>query len=168
MSVVELALLPNEAPLVLDTPVWLATATGRVRGLDPALLPVVEEAARARRLHVSTGSALELMGKVEQGVLNLGNPYVWFSNQNRPPGVTMHYVTTEIAVDASLLPRWIRSADGQPHHDIYDRFIVATARRVSAALVTADPVLLDYADQGHVDAIDARIPGDRVEIGNLL
>lgn len=43
-----------------------------------------------------------------------------------------------IAVDAVNLPAW-------DHADQSDRIIVATARRLGAALVTADSAILDYA-----------------------
>jgi PIN domain nuclease of toxin-antitoxin system len=51
---------------------------------------------------------------------------------------------------------WIRRADGRPHRDPNDRFIVATARRRNAVLVTCDGPVLDYADEGHLTALDAR------------
>jgi PIN domain nuclease of toxin-antitoxin system len=55
-----------------------------------------------------------------------------------------------------LLPPWNRSADGKPHKDPNDRFLVATARRKNAALVTCDQIILDYARTGHLLACDAR------------
>lgn len=43
-----------------------------------------------------------------------------------------------VSVDAVNLPAW-------DHADPLDRIIVATARRLGAALVTADSAILDYA-----------------------
>jgi PIN domain nuclease of toxin-antitoxin system len=43
-----------------------------------------------------------------------------------------------VAVDAINLPGWA-------HAEPADRIIVATARRLGAALVTADSAILDYA-----------------------
>lgn len=42
------------------------------------------------------------------------------------------------------------------HRDPADRFIVATAQEIEATIMTADRKILDYAAQGHVQAIDAR------------
>jgi len=52
----------------------------------------------------------------------------------------------EIALDAWFLP-------GQVHGDPMDRLLIATARRLSAALVTRDDRILAYARAGHMQAI---------------
>lgn len=155
MSVVDILGLPEEPHLLLDTHVWLAVASGRVNKLQPELPELIEAAAHARRLWVSVASVWELSIKVEQGLLHLGNPYTWFSNQNRPPGVGMHSITPELAVDVTQLPEWINPATQVEHRDPIDRFIAATARRHNLALLTADPVMLSYAGAGHIQAVNA-------------
>jgi len=53
-----------------------------------------------------------------------------------------------IALDAVRLP-------GDLHADPADRFLIATARYWSTALVTADAKILEYSAQGHVRTVDA-------------
>ena len=62
------------------------------------------------------------------------------------PGIRLAALTPEIAIDASHLP-------GVFHSDPADRMIVATARRIGAAIVTRDRKILDYAEAGFVEAM---------------
>ena len=50
-----------------------------------------------------------------------------------------------VALSASYL--------GNFHRDPADRLLIATARELRVPLVTRDRRILDYAAQGHVDAI---------------
>jgi len=65
------------------------------------------------------------------------------------PGVNLTDLSPTMAVDSTRLP-------GEIHGDPADRLVVATARAVSAQLVTADQKILTYALAGHVGANDAR------------
>jgi PIN domain nuclease of toxin-antitoxin system len=58
-------------------------------------------------------------------------------------------VDAAIAVEAGTLPAGI-------HGDPGDRMIVATARHLACPLLTSDREILAYADQGHVQALNAR------------
>lgn len=155
MSVVDISALPDEPHLLLDTHIWLAVASGRVDKIHPELPDLIEEAAHGRRLWVSAASVWELSIKVEQRLLHIGNPYTWVSNQNRPPGVGIHGIGADIAIDVTQLPEWINPATQSEHRDPIDRFIAATARRHNLALVTAAPVMLSYAQAGHIQAVNA-------------
>lgn len=62
------------------------------------------------------------------------------------PGIRLAALTAEIAIDTSYLP-------GAFHSDPADRMVVATARRLGAAVVTRDRKILDYASAGHVAAM---------------
>lgn len=55
-------------------------------------------------------------------------------------------LNAEIAIESRRLP-------GHFHEDPADRFIIATARLRRLTLVTSDRPVLDYANQGHVEAI---------------
>ena len=57
-------------------------------------------------------------------------------------------VTPEIAVGSARLSRQLLG-------DPADRILVATARRLDATLVTADPGILAYGSRGHVNVLDA-------------
>jgi PIN domain nuclease of toxin-antitoxin system len=45
----------------------------------------------------------------------------------------------------------LRRAAAPVHKDPADRFIVASARHHRLTLVTGDPMILEYAQNGHVD-----------------
>jgi PIN domain nuclease of toxin-antitoxin system len=62
------------------------------------------------------------------------------------PGVRLAPLTPVIAVASTRL-------QGELRGDPADRLIVATARHLGAALVTADQALLRYAEAGHVQAV---------------
>ena len=55
----------------------------------------------------------------------------------------------EIAADSCFLP-------GGFHGDPADRQIVATARRLGAAVVTLEQAILDYGAKGWVSVVDPR------------
>jgi PIN domain nuclease of toxin-antitoxin system len=78
----------------------------------------------------------------------VGGALAWLRAVLDVPGVALAPLTPEIAVDSAMMP-W-------PHRDPADRMIVATARALDCALVTADEQILRYAAAGHVRAIDAR------------
>ena len=64
------------------------------------------------------------------------------------PSAELRPIEPAITVDSVRLP-------GSLHADPADRFLIATARHWSSALVTADAKILDYSAQGHVRAVDA-------------
>ena len=74
------------------------------------------------------------------------SPQEWFARLLQRPGVQLAPLTPEAAIEASFLP-------GKVHGDPADRLLIATARRLGAALVTRDRQILDYADSGNVNAL---------------
>ena len=64
--------------------------------------------------------------------------FEWLETAARLPGVRMAPLSTAVCVDSTRLP-------GKMHGDPADRLIVATARHLSARLVTADRALIEYA-----------------------
>jgi PIN domain nuclease of toxin-antitoxin system len=73
-------------------------------------------------------------------------PRRWFQLLLDVPTVRLADMSTDILIASSFLP-------GSPPRDPADRIIVATAREFGFRLVTRDRVLLDYAAEGHVDAL---------------
>jgi len=55
-------------------------------------------------------------------------------------------LTPDVALEASRLP-------GRFHGDPVDRIIVASARRLDAALVTADRRIRTYGASGHIAVV---------------
>jgi PIN domain nuclease of toxin-antitoxin system len=84
-------------------------------------------------------SVWEMAKKVEKGQLALDRPLdEWLEAALAVDGLQLADLTRPIAVDSGRLP--------QPFHgDPADQIIVATARALSATLVTRDARLRDYS-----------------------
>jgi PIN domain nuclease of toxin-antitoxin system len=70
----------------------------------------------------------------------------WFAKAMSAPGVRLAEFTATIAIAASQLPEPL-------HGDPTDRLLIATARHLTAPIVTRDARILDYAAAGHVGAL---------------
>ena len=142
----------NEAPagLLLDTcaVLWVAGSAPMHR---KALAAIAECQAQAS-VFVSPISAWELgllsrqRGDRPARFVPNGGLAAWFASLMARPGLRHAAFTTEIAIDAALMPPGL-------HNDPGDRLLVATARHLSLAIITRDRKILDYAALGHVAAI---------------
>lgn len=73
-------------------------------------------------------------------------PQNWFARIFELPGMTLADMSPELLVASSFLP-------GKPPRDPADRIVAATARDLGATLMTRDSALLNYARQGHLNAV---------------
>ena len=135
--------------LLLDTCalIWIAQDAA----MQASAKLAIREAATSGDLFVSPASAWEvgLLARPRSGGGGpqfLPDPQTWFAAFMARPGVRLAALTPEIAIDVSLLP-------GDLHSDPADRMIIATARRMGAAVVTRDAKILNYAQAGHVAAL---------------
>ena len=134
-----------EAVILLDTcaAIWLADKaplSGPSRAASDA-------AARRGEVYVSPVSGWEIgMLAARRGVMFAPSPRVWFDRLLALPGLRLLALAPGTAIDASFLP-------GKPPEDPADRLLIAAARETSAALVTRDRRILDYAKAGHLHAI---------------
>ena len=88
---------------------------------------------------------------VDKGKLALGmRPLDWMEAVLDEPGFRIEPFAPVIAIDAGSLP-------GDIHGDPADRIIIATARHLACPLLTTDRKILDYATEGHLQAINARL-----------
>jgi len=71
------------------------------------------------------------------------DPQSWLERILGRPEIRSAPLTPATALAASFLP-------GDPHGDPADRLLIATAREMDAALMTADPNILAYGRLGHV------------------
>lgn len=124
-------------PSVLDTHAWIWWVTGD-RRLSRRARTAIDRAAGKGELHLSVFSVWEMAKKVEKGQLALDRGLdEWLDTSLSVEGLQLADVTRAILVDSCRLP--------QPFHgDPADQIIVATARTLSATLVTKDARLLDY------------------------
>ncbi|MBM4393833.1 MAG: type II toxin-antitoxin system VapC family toxin [Deltaproteobacteria bacterium] len=134
--------------VVLDTHAWLWLMAGEPT-LRQEAVAVAREAAAAGTLHVSAISAWEVAMLAARGRIVLPqDPLDWVRTSVERAGVVVAELSPDVLVASARLP-------GDLHGEPADRFIVATARRLGAVLVTRDRALLGYAAQGHVRVIEA-------------
>lgn len=133
--------------MLLDTHalIWLVAE----EPMTPESVAAVRDAAVAGEALVSPVSAWEvglLAARRKAGLSFLPTPRDWFAQALRVPGIRLTALTPEAAIDAAFLP-------GSLHRDPADRLLIATARQLKVPIVTRDRMILDYAAQGHVEAI---------------
>jgi PIN domain nuclease of toxin-antitoxin system len=134
------------APLLLDTcaAIWLTSDQPVTRDAVDAI-----ERARAAQqaIFVSPITAWEMGLLVSRGRMNMQmTPERWFSRLLEAPGLQLVDLPPSVLIAASFLP-------GTLHGDPADRILAATTREYGYRLVTRDRPLLDYADQGHIQAL---------------
>jgi PIN domain nuclease of toxin-antitoxin system len=123
--------------LVLDTHALLWAHKG-VRFTKKTERLVVR-AGKANELFVSAITPWEIALGARRGRIRVaGDVLTFIQDALDALSVAVASLEPAIAVDAVELPGW-------DHADPSDRIIVATARRLGAALVTADVAILDYA-----------------------
>ncbi len=128
---------------ILDTHVWVWLMDGD-SVLSPQVVGELEDAAEAGLLYVSAASLWEIAAMERLGRIRLSVPIdAWLRDATSTPGLVVHPIDGDVAVDGARLP-------GAFPGDPVDRIIVATARTLGGALVTADPRLHEYAQSGHV------------------
>jgi PIN domain nuclease of toxin-antitoxin system len=134
-------------PLLLDTcaAVWISDGAQISRKAGDAL---TQSYADGRNLYVSPITAWEIGTLVSKGRLQTTlNPEVWFERFLKVPGVELARMSTKLLIASCFLP-------GTPPRDPADRIILTTAREEGFVVVTRDRILLDYAAQGHVAALE--------------
>jgi len=143
--------------LLIDTHIWVWMALGAADQMSRATVTALKDAAASDRLLVSAASVWEVALKAAKGTLRVSTDlHAWVMTQRERTGLRVLPLSPAVLIDATLLPPWIRRGDAREHKDPNDRFIVATARRRNAVLVTCDREILDYAGRGYVTAYDAR------------
>ena len=131
--------------LLLDT--WALLWLARSEPIGAEAEAEVAVAGVEDRLCVSVVSAWEL-GVLwrKRGYAFDPDPAAWLDRVVAQSRIRLTPLTARQAVASSLLP-------GDLHDDPADRLLVATARDLSAALVTRDMRLLAYAAQGHLEVL---------------
>lgn len=122
-----------EKNIILDTCAILWLASGNSR-LSKDAIDTIEQAGIA---YISPISAWEISLKTAHGALRLPcAAETWFEKAIKQHNLTLAQLDTEILFAANRLP-W-------HHRDPADRFIIATAIREKACIITADPVFQRY------------------------
>ncbi|MEQ8221031.1 MAG: type II toxin-antitoxin system VapC family toxin [Candidatus Eremiobacterota bacterium] len=117
---------------------------------DTKILFYINQAAKEARLRVSAISVwetgmLETKGRIRFSVECLD----WVNRALSAPGISLVPLTPEIAIASTRLPC-------EFHGDPADRIIVATARKLSACLVTKDSKILEYGRERYLDVLEVK------------
>jgi PIN domain nuclease of toxin-antitoxin system len=142
---------PGRSPLLLldtHTLVWAINEGPRLGTSTKESIRVAGDEGRVVVSAITPWEIALLVGKgrlmLEKDVMN------WVRDALSVPGVTLAPLEPEIAVASTRLPF-------EMHADPADRILVATARHLGAALVTADKALLELASLEHFVAMDAAV-----------
>ena len=98
-------------------------------------------------VYVSPISAWEIGMLVSCSRISLlMTPKLWFDRLLQAPGMSLADMSSDLLIASSFLP-------GTPPRDPADRILAATAREYGYRLMTRDRPLLDYGEQGHIQAL---------------
>jgi PIN domain nuclease of toxin-antitoxin system len=116
--------------------------------VSAAVSGALDDAARTNTpVFVSPVTAWQIGRLAAEGRLAIAMPPDdWFAAFLKVPGVKLTDLTPDILIAASFLP-------GTPPQAPAARILAATARTNRLQLVTRDAGLLDYARQGHIQAV---------------
>jgi PIN domain nuclease of toxin-antitoxin system len=134
----------SSAPLLIDTHYWIWLEAGTRERLATQTLDLIQKAAADGNLFLSIMSVWELGMLESKGRVHLHTSCAqWVEEALAMPGLSLAPLTSAIALESSRLP-------GSFHGDPADRIIVATARVLSAKLLTLDRKIRAYGRQRHV------------------
>jgi PIN domain nuclease of toxin-antitoxin system len=115
---------------------------------EPGISAIKECVDAGRAIFISPWTAWEVGMLVSKGRLTISrDPQSWFSALLSQDQVELALMPPSVLVASSFLPE-------RPNLDPADCILAATAREYGFTLVTRDRALLDYADAGHINAIE--------------
>ncbi len=124
--------------IVLDTHTLVWWVNGMKELSKAALQTIEREQREGSEILVSAITAWEIAMLIERGRLSMSRELgEWIDLVKSIQGVRFVAIDDEIAVQSVSLP-------GNFHKDPADRFIVATARKFGATLITKDEKLSGY------------------------
>lgn len=144
--------LPEYAgPLLLDTHIWLWHLEGNRGHTTSDLLPLLDRSGARSNLLVSDISYWEVAVKAAKGKLTLSvDVAIWLQRAEQAPGIRFRALDRPVLLLSTRLP-------GSVHNDPADRMLIASAQLANLPLVTADRLIIEYA-QAHpgTPVVDAR------------
>jgi PIN domain nuclease of toxin-antitoxin system len=134
------------APLLLDTCAVIWVAEDQPIS-EAAGLALNQAHAADQFVYISPISAWEIGLLVARGRLTMiVKPQLWFERLLDLPNVRLADMSPDLLISSSFLP-------GDAPRDPADRIMAATAREYGYTLMTRDRLLLNYAEQGHIQAL---------------
>lgn len=152
-SVLRPADLQNYAgPLLLDTHIWVWYLEGDTSQMTSDVVPLLDRSGAGEELRVSDISFWEVALKTAQGKLIFSvDAAIWLRRAEKAPGIRFVPLDRDTLLLSTRLP-------GAVHTDPADRVLIATVRLHNLPLVTADRLIIDYANAHRgTPVVDARI-----------
>lgn len=124
--------------IVLDTHILIWWATGDLKKLSSKAIAAIDQETQAGEIIISSISAWEIAMLINKDRIVISMDLdEWLSTIEQIDAVKFWPVDNDIAIkSANFL--------GEFHKDPADRMIVATARKLGCALVTADEKIINY------------------------
>jgi PIN domain nuclease of toxin-antitoxin system len=141
-----------DGPLLLDTHIWIWYLEGNAAHMDRDVVPLLERVGAAGQLRVSDISYWEVAVKTAKGKLELAvDAGIWLRRAEEAPGIQFHPLNRQTLLLSTRL-------SGAAHNDPADRMLIATAQLNAIPLVTADGLIVDYANaRPGTPVVDARV-----------
>lgn len=134
------------APLLLDTctALWVVAGEGMSKSAESVLLDAYNAGVP---VYLSPISAWEIGMLASKGRFKSSlTPQRWLEELLARPTIRFAEMNASLLIESSFLP-------GKRLRDPVDRIIAATAREYGFTVVTRDRALLDYAEQGYLNAL---------------
>lgn len=130
--------IKHPSGVLLDTHIWIHLQSG-TSALSKAVLNAIDRAAATQSVYVPVISVWEIGMLSAKRCVEFDRPIRdWVKAALDRPGIQALPLTTEVALEAALLPKSM-------HPDPADRIILATAMIEKLTLITRDRSLLAYA-----------------------
>ena len=128
-----------DGPLLLDTHIWVWHLAGDAAHLTSEAIALLDRIGGSSRLYVSDISYWEVAVKAAKHELTLSmDAAIWLRRAERAPGVRYLPLDREILLLSTRLA-------GTIHNDPADRMLIAAAQINNVPLVTADRLIIEYA-----------------------
>jgi len=144
-------LLDYNGPLLLDTHVWLWHVEGDAEQFAKGTTALLDRSGAERNLFVCDISCWEIATKSAKGKLAFTvDVAVWLQQAEQAPGIRFRPLTRPVLLQSTRLT-------GSAHNDPADRMLIAMAQLDGVPLVTADRLILEYANsQRGTPVVDVR------------
>ena len=140
-----------DGALLLDTHIWVWHLEGDASPMASHTTPLLDRSGAAGHVYVSDISHWEVAVKSAKGKLTFSvDAAIWLRRAEKAPGIRFLPLDRDVLLLSTRLP-------GVVHNDAADRMLIAAAQLYSLPLVTADRLIVEYA-QAHAGTpvIDAR------------